>query len=70
MDELDAVNERNMRIIDATEKMLKRNPSLTAHEYIYQTKEKKNCIRTNALLQLGNEMIFAGRQFGESTTYG
>lgn len=70
MDELDAVNERNMKIVEATEKMLKQNHGLTSHEYIYQSKEKKNPTRTNALLQLGNEMIFAGRQFGESTTYG
>ncbi|OQV21314.1 putative Endophilin-B1 [Hypsibius exemplaris] len=70
IDDLDVVHERNYKILYATEKMLKRNPGLTSQEYIYQIKEKKNSTRTNALIQLGNEMIFAGRQFGDGTTYG
>jgi hypothetical protein len=70
IDDLDVVHERNYKILLATEKMLKRNPGLTSQEYIYQIKEKKNSTRTNALIQLGSEMIFAGRHFGDATTYG
>ncbi|GAU98863.1 hypothetical protein RvY_09948-2 [Ramazzottius varieornatus] len=70
VEEIDVINERNHKILHGTEKVLKRNPGLTTHEYIYQKKEKKGSTRTNALIQLGNEMIFAGRQFGEATTYG
>lgn len=70
LEELDVINERNHKILHGTERVLKRNPGLTTQEYIYQKKEKKGSTRTNALIQLGNEMIFAGRQFGEATTYG
>ncbi|XP_055336306.1 LOW QUALITY PROTEIN: endophilin-B1-like [Paramacrobiotus metropolitanus] len=70
LNELDAVNQRNAKIVDAMEKMLRKGPGITANEYIYQTREKKNTTRTNPLLQLGNEMVYAGRQFGETTTYG